>query len=558
MTTRLAPWLTLLLFLSIPAAFGAEEADPETAYAERLLKEAKVETDGPGLLAYLRSKTLSEAELERLAQLIPLLGDDSYEVRQKTSKDLVAAGRVAIPFLKAALKDSDREIVRRAERCLDEIESSQDGLQTSAAARLLGHLNPEGAAEALLAYLPCAVDELAEDAVFDALVRVGLRDGKPTAALTAALTDKHPFRRAAAAHVVARSANAEDQRRIAKLLKDEDPRARYEAAAGLIYSGDKSAVPTLLALLGDGPLAIGWQAEDLLCRIAGDELPATALGSGSDAERRKARDFWERWWKDHGEKADLTKLEREKPLRHLTLVSEYDGNNFGRVAEYGRDGKERWHIDGLSGPNDVQLLPGGRVLVAERNANRVRERDRQGKEIWNYATRDAAIACQRLRNGNTLIATFGELLEVTPKGEAVHTHKHAGGYRHALQMRNGHVIFISTNGEVVELDAEWKHVRTITPAKYGQGATFWASVEPLPGGRFLLALGGAGKVVEIDGAGKIVWECDQPSAVFATRLRNGNTLISSFEHKCLVEVDRNGKEVNKQELPGRPFAVRRY
>jgi hypothetical protein len=55
-----------------------------------------------------------------------------------------------------------------------------------------------------------------------------------------------------------------------------------------------------------------------------------------------------------------------------------------------------------------------------------------------------------------------------------------------------------------------------------------------------------------------VWECTQSSAVFATRLRNGHTLISCFEGRCLVEVDRTGKEVAKQTLQGRPFAVRRY
>ena len=56
-------------------------------------------------------------------------------------------------------------------------------------------------------------------------------------------------------------------------------------------------------------------------------------------------------------------------LYGLTLVSEYDGHTQGgRVYELGKDGKERWAVTGLSGPNDVQPLPGGRVLIAERNA----------------------------------------------------------------------------------------------------------------------------------------------------------------------------------------------
>jgi outer membrane protein assembly factor BamB len=212
----------------------------------------------------------------------------------------------------------------------------------------------------------------------------------------------------------------------------------------------------------------------------------------------------------------------------------------------------------LRGPNDVQLLPGGRVLVAERNGNRVTERDRTGKEIWHHVLRDSPIASQRLPTGNTLIATFSELVEVTPTGAEVFRHKHPHGFRHALVTRNGHVVYVTAQGQVVELDAGWKEVRSITPAAHAQGAGYWASVEPLPGGRFLLALGGAGKVIEIDSTGKVLWECNQPSAVFASRLRNGHTLIASFQNKCLVEVDGTGKEVARQTLQGRPFVVRRY
>ena len=96
--------------------------------------------------------------------------------------------------------------------------------------------------------------------------------------------------------------------------------------------------------------------------------------------------------------------------------------------------------------------------------------------------------------------------------------------------------------------------RRITPPV----PTYWASVKLLPTGRYLLALGGSGRVIEIDATGKIHWECAVPSAVFATRLRNGHTLVSSFEERFVIEVDQNGKEVRKQQLRGRPFAIRHY
>ncbi len=52
-----------------------------------------------------------------------------------------------------------------------------------------------------------------------------------------------------------------------------------------------------------------------------------------------------------------------------------------------------------------------------------------------------------------------------------------------------------------------------------------ARVEALPNGRFLLALGGSNRVIEIDKAGKIRWEHTVRAPMSATRLRNGNTPI---------------------------------
>src|SRR5262249_48331108 len=220
-------------------------------------------------------------------------------------------------------------------------------------------------------------------------------------------------------------------------------------------------------------------------------------------------------------------------------------------------GKIRWEIRELAGPNDVQLLPGGRVLVAERNGGKVSERDRQGKVIWQFNA-SSPISCQRLPSGNTLVATFNDLIEVSPEGKPLRSMHHRHGFRHAQRLRNGNILFVASNGEVGELDGDFKPIRTITPAQWGNGAGYWASVELLPGGRFLVVYGGSGKVVELDAAGKIVWENNQASPVFATRLRNGNTLIACFEARALVEVTREGKEVNKQTLLGRPFTVRRY
>jgi hypothetical protein len=378
--------------------------------------------------------------------------------------------------------------------------------------------------------------------------------------VTAALADKIAIRRAAAAHVLGRSPRADERRPLARLLADPDPRVRYEAAAAVVVAGDKAGVPVLVALLSEAPLPYAWQAEQALYRIAGEQAPEASLGSGDDAARRKCRDTWEGWWKERGGRIDLARLAKEEPLRGLTLVCEYDGApGGGRVWEFDKGGAKLWEVTGLQGPNDVQVLPGGRVLVAERNGNQVTERDRQGKVLWRHPTPGSSpIACQRLPSGNTLIVNWNELLEVTPGHQTLHTRRERHGLRHAVRLPNGHVVYVAANGKVVELDSHWDEVRSVMPAAHGAGAGYWASVEMLPNGRFLLALGSSGRVVEVDGSGKIEWECSAPAPVFATRLRNGNTLVASFDGRCLIEVNRDGTEVRRQALQGRPFAVRRY
>jgi hypothetical protein len=557
MPGRRIAWSSIL-FVYLAGTLPAAEVDPEVGFAEQTLKGAGVATDGPGLLAFFKTRTVSPEDQDRLARAVRLLGDEAFEVREKASKDLTAAGRPAVAFLKAALDDPDLEIARRAERCLEAIQlHSTTGLVT-AAARLLAERKPAGAVGVLLAYLPFAEDEVVEDALFSALLQAGLRDGKVDPALSPAVADRYPLRRAAAAHVLGRAPRGEDRQTVLRLLHDGDARVRFEAAAALVRSGERGSLPVLVALLQDAPLGVAWQSEELLARLAGERMPAVSLGAGHDIDRPAVRDAWDTWWRRYGDNVDLTQLKNEPPLLGLTLVCEYDGSGGGRIIELGKDGKVRWQIAGLQGANDVQALPGGRVLVAERNAGQVTERDRKGNILWKQPAPGSPISCQRLASGNTLIATFSELFEVTPDGRKVHTHTHPSGFRHALKLRDGHILYVASNGQIVELDGNWKQLRSITPTAHASGAGYWASIEPLPGARYLLTLGGANRVVEIDTSGKILWECSLPHAVFATRLRNGNTLVACFEGRALVEVDRAGREVGKLTLEGRPFTIRRY
>lgn len=527
-------------------------------YAERALRKAGAGIDGAGLLAFIRSRTLNEKERNGLADKVRSLGSAEYTEREKASRELVALGRMALLYLRPAVNDPDLETSRRARRCIERIQRSSNPSLLTLAVLLVEERKPSGAVPVLLDYLPSIAEDSLEETWLHALRALGWHEGRADPALLAALSDKRPLFRAAAAHVLARGSDAHIRERVVPLLADTNARVRFEAAAALARCGDRKAVAVLLTLLDDGPFSLACQSEYLLRLLAKGQGPEASLDKDELSVRRLCRRAWETWWEKQKEHVDLSRLQRDEPPQGLTVVSE-DREEGTRVWEWGQGSQPCWEILGLEGAFAVQALAEGRVLVAEHHFNRVTERDHDGKILWEHRTTVNPIACQRLANGNTLIATYQEVYEVTRDHKEVFRHSDRRDFRDALRMPNGHLLYVTGDGVLIERDARCQQLlRSIEPEDHGEGAHYRARVEPLLNGRFLLTLGGSHRVVEIDAAGKIRWEHSVRTPMSATRLRNGHTLIACFEDRCILEVDRAGKEINKQPLAGRPYAVRRH
>ena len=108
-------------------------------------------------------------------------------------------------------------------------------------------------------------------------------------ALLAALADKRPLYRAAAAHVLGRGGDAAARGRVVSLLNDADARVRFEAAAALARFGDKKAASVLVTLLDDGPFSLACQSEHLLRVLAEGQGPEISLDQNESALRRRCR-----------------------------------------------------------------------------------------------------------------------------------------------------------------------------------------------------------------------------------------------------------------------------
>jgi hypothetical protein len=180
-----------------------------TAADERVVKAAGVGVDGPALLAYLTRKTDAKVDEKRIEMLIAQLGDDTFEVREKASADLLAVGPAALPYLRRAAKSSDPEVARRADECLKRIAPGPDQPNVlPAVVRLVAMRRPSGAAAALLERLTPATEPDAAAEILAALAAVAVTKGKPDPALQEALEGKDPVRRAAAMAVLGKDGGA--------------------------------------------------------------------------------------------------------------------------------------------------------------------------------------------------------------------------------------------------------------------------------------------------------------------------------------------------------------
>jgi hypothetical protein len=187
--------------------YQEEEANPARA-EEETLKKAKLPADSASLLKYLRKQTLSAANQEELKALVRQLGDRSFRVRQKASAALLARGAAALPFLRQALGDADLEIARRAKKCFRQIKQGTGLGVITSTVRLLGLRKPQGAAQVLLDYVPCATNETVANEVQAALWRLASSSGKPDPVLVEALKSKDPERRDAASAALGRDGGA--------------------------------------------------------------------------------------------------------------------------------------------------------------------------------------------------------------------------------------------------------------------------------------------------------------------------------------------------------------
>lgn len=208
----------------------------------------------------------------------------------------------------------------------------------------------------------------------------------------------------------------------------------------------------------------------------------------------------------------------DSTVRHRLLFFEY-GKGPNRLLELDSGGKVIWEHKPPSIAVIFEVLPNGNVLYAYGGKpTGVREVTRKGEEVWNYVSQcPQVLGCQRLANGNTLVAEQGpcRAVEVNQKGEVVR----------ATPLKTSHESY---------------HLQV-------------RNVHKLANGNILAAHEGEGAVREVDVDGNVVWEyTGVENTGDAQRLKNGNTLISCGTQRRVIEVTPDKKiawQLNAADAP---------
>jgi HEAT repeat protein len=519
--------------------------------------------------------------------LVRELGDDDFNIREQASARLLAMGPLALPAIRQALKDSDLEIVQRAQLCREQINQSWqlqvrtgvteaiglapihplampsflNGIQSieknpsapipNSAARLLALRRTPGAAEALLAYLPFAEDDMEVEEIQSALTTLAVHVGPADAALVRALDDKIAIRRAAAGVALCRARGIRGSPDLERLLRDPDSTVRLRVALARADLRDKEVIPVLIDLLGELSEDRCWQAEDFLRRIAGDSAPVDVPNADSGS-RRRVRDTWVAWWREHGSQVDLSNLDRAPRLLGYTVVAEYTDGRNGRVLEVGADGRIHWTVEHIPWPLDVQVLPGQRLLLTEFYDNRVAERNFKGELLWHKQLSQAPLTARRLPSGHTMIVTQDHILEVDRTGREV-SNLHRPGVLAAEKLPGGRFASIDAAGGFSVVDGAGRPVKNFSVGAFASYSGF----QVLSNGGVVLPLTAQNLVSEFNAQGKRVWEASAPRPTSAVRLANGHTLVSCRDGQSVVELDRSGREVWRYKSTGYPWRAYR-
>ena len=135
---------SLLFFVLIcNVTHGGWPEDEVNYWDDIIIKKSSISTKPKDIQNWLQSRIPNVTNGIKASKWVIDLGNESFEVREQASRELLKLNNLAIFELKKATKNKDIEVAKRASDCLEQISPHESIALKTAIIRLLGKSNPE-------------------------------------------------------------------------------------------------------------------------------------------------------------------------------------------------------------------------------------------------------------------------------------------------------------------------------------------------------------------------------------------------------------------------------
>jgi hypothetical protein len=134
----------LLILVILCSLVNAGWPEDEVNYWDDIIiKKAGIKATAKDIRDWLQSRIPNSANELKAAKWVADLGNESFEVREQATQELLKLNNLAIFELKKAIKSQDVEVAKRATDCIEQISPNESIALKTAIIRLLGKSNPE-------------------------------------------------------------------------------------------------------------------------------------------------------------------------------------------------------------------------------------------------------------------------------------------------------------------------------------------------------------------------------------------------------------------------------
>ena len=326
----------LFLFLICNITHGGWPEDEVHYWDDIIIKKSGISTNPKDIQTWLQSRIPNVTNGIKASKWVIDLGNDSFEVREHASRELLKLNNLAIFELKKAIKSKDIEVAKRASDCLEQISPHESIALKTAIIRLLGKSNPELVFEYFAKVVDTPeLDILTSEALLDAF-SITIKSN-PT--LVRKLEDRSQSKDIKSRILIARVLAIGNPNGIAfrKLSTDDQSIVKANALLSLLLEKDKKAIGLLISLLPELKTNQLMPIAGLLNELIQDQASEKELSKEKPSAVELQKLFASAWeGKNASTNLDTFTFNQLLPKRILASLAE--PNRSGKICSLNPDG----------------------------------------------------------------------------------------------------------------------------------------------------------------------------------------------------------------------------